>query len=61
MMVGVTPVLQILDGDPESLERRVSRALLGLGAAATVSRFTLWYTSRPPVYGAVIRDVPAAA
>jgi len=56
----VTPVLQILDEDRESLERRVSRALAGLGAAATVSRFTLWYTSRPPVYGAVIRDAAPA-
>jgi len=54
-VVSVIPVLQILDGDRESLERRVSQAITRYGADVTVARFTVWYTSRPPVHGAVLR------
>lgn len=59
MIHGMTPVMQILDGDRDSLELRVTRALAALGDTVTVSRFTVWYTSRPPVHGAVLRR-PAA-
>jgi hypothetical protein len=57
MMRAMTPVMQILDGDRDSLERRVTRAVAVLGDPIVVSRFTVWYTSRPPVHGAVLRRV----
>ena len=45
---------RIIDGDEVSLATRVQRALERDGAGCVVTRFTYWYTGRPPVYEAVI-------
>jgi hypothetical protein len=42
----------LFDVDPVSLERRLA-GVMGDGARL-VSRFTLWYTTRPAVHAAVI-------
>ncbi len=47
--------MRIVDTDERSLAARVEAALAGLGGAAVVSFFTLWYTTRPPVHHAVLR------
>jgi hypothetical protein len=51
-------ITRIVDSDERSLAVRVDAALLRLGGQAIVSRFTLWYTTRPPAYHAVVRAVP---
>jgi len=43
---------QLFDTDPASLERRVASVLRD--GARLVGRFTLWYTTRPAVHGAVV-------
>jgi hypothetical protein len=48
-------ILRIVDSDEASLAARVERALPTCGAEPIVSRFTLWYTTRPPVHLAVLR------
>ena len=50
--------MRIVDSDERSLAVRVETALAALGGQAIVSRFTLWYTTRPPAYHAVLRAVP---
>ena len=52
--------MRIVDCDERSLAARVEAALSTLGGQAIVSRFTLWYTTRPPAYHAVLRAVPEA-
>jgi hypothetical protein len=50
---GMDHAIRLIDGDPASLELRVLRALArerDLG----VSRFTYWYTGRPPVHEAIL-------
>jgi hypothetical protein len=47
-------IMRIVDSDEVSLARRVEAALAALGAGHVVSRFTLWYTTRPPVHHAVL-------
>ena len=49
---------RIVDGDPASLAVRVRRALERDGSACVVSRFTYWYTGRPPVYEAILTRRP---
>ena len=46
--------MRIVDSDEASLARRVEAALAALGGHHVVSRFTLWYTTRPPVHHAVL-------
>ena len=41
-------VLRLIDGNPDSLEQRVARALERVGGDWRVARFTYWYTGRPP-------------
>jgi hypothetical protein len=48
-------IMRIVDSDERSLATRVEAALAGLGGQPIVSRFTLWYTTRPPVHHAVLR------
>ena len=50
--------MHIVDSDERSLAARVDAAVAALGGEAIVSRFTLWYTTRPPVHQAVLRAVP---
>ena len=50
--------MRIVDSDERSLAVRVETALAALGGQAIVSRFTLWYTTRPPVHHAVLRVEP---
>jgi hypothetical protein len=47
-------IMRIVDSDESSLAARVEAALAVLGPLA-VTRFTLWYTTRPPVHHAVLR------
>jgi hypothetical protein len=50
---------RLIDGDAASLDARVLRALERDGAAGClVSRFTYWYTGRPPVYEALLLRRP---
>jgi hypothetical protein len=51
-------IIRIVDSDERSLAARVETAVARLGGHASVSRFTLWYTTRPPAYHAVLRAVP---
>ena len=48
-------IIRIVDSDETSLAARIEAALAALGGAPNVSRFTLWYTTRPPAYHAVLR------
>jgi hypothetical protein len=48
-------IMRIVDSDEASLAKRVEDALAVLGGRHVVSRFTLWYTTRPPVHHAVLR------
>jgi len=50
-------IMRIVDSDERSLAARVEAALAVLGPHA-VTRFTLWYTTRPPVHHAVLRSEP---
>ena len=47
--------MRIVDSDERSLAARVEAALATLGGQPIVSRYTLWYTTRPPVHHAVVR------
>jgi len=53
----------VFDTDPVSLEQRL--AGMTSDGARVVGRFTLWYTTRPAVHGAVVEqpatDVARAA
>jgi hypothetical protein len=51
-------IMRIVDSDERSLAARVDAALAALGGRAVVSRFTQWYTTRPPVHHAVLRAEP---
>jgi hypothetical protein len=48
-------IMRIVDSDERSLAARVEAALAARGGRHVVSRFTLWYTTRPPVHHAVVR------
>jgi hypothetical protein len=47
-------IMRLVDSDEDSLAARVEVALALLGGEHVVSRFTLWYTTRPPAYHAVL-------
>ena len=55
MILHMQEIMRIVDSDERSLTARVEAALARLGGRAVVSRFTLWYTTRPPVHHAVLR------
>jgi hypothetical protein len=46
-------IMRLVDTDERSLGARGEAALAVLGGEPVVSRFTLWYTTRPPVHHAV--------
>jgi hypothetical protein len=50
---------ELFDTDPASLERRVASVLRD--GARLVGRFTLWYTTRPAVHGAVVEPARDSA
>jgi hypothetical protein len=50
-------IMRLVDTDERSLAARVEAALALLGGEPVVSRFTLWYTTRPPVHHAVLRSL----
>jgi hypothetical protein len=54
----MTVIMRIVDSDERSLTKRVEAAVAALGGSPVVSRFTLWYTTRPPVHHAVLRAEP---
>jgi len=58
MILHMHEIMRIVDSDERSLTARVEAAVARLGGRAVVSRFTLWYTTRPPAYTAVLRAVP---
>jgi hypothetical protein len=47
-------IMRLVDSDERSLAERVEAALALLGGEPVVTRFTLWYTTRPPVHHAVL-------
>ena len=47
--------MRLVDSDERSLTERLEVALALVGGEPVVSRFTLWYTTRPPVHHAVLR------
>jgi hypothetical protein len=47
-------VVRIIDGDEQSLARRVDHALSALPDGSRVDRFTYWYTGRPPLHEATL-------
>src|SRR4051812_11791716 len=51
-MLVMEPLARIIDADATSLDARVTRAVKG--RACLVTRFTYWYTGRPPVYEAIV-------
>jgi hypothetical protein len=58
MILHMQEIMRIVDSDEQSLATRVEAAVARLGGRAVVSRFTLWYTTRPPAYTAVLRSMP---
>jgi hypothetical protein len=55
----MTVLLRLIDCDETSLSRRVAAAQADLPQGCVVTRFTYWYTSRPPVHEALVL-APAA-
>jgi hypothetical protein len=53
--VRMQEIMRLADTDERALATRVEAALAALGGEPVVSRFTLWYTTRPPVHHAVLR------
>jgi hypothetical protein len=51
-------IMRLVDSDERTLALRLEAALALLGGEHVVSRFTLWYTTRPPVHHAVVRAAP---
>ena len=47
-------VARIIAADPVALEERVAEAVTQEPGECVVSRFTYWYTARPPVHEAVV-------
>ena len=47
-------VVRLIDGDKDSLARRVDLALSGLPDGSRVDHFTYWYTGRPPLHEATV-------
>ncbi|WP_205696501.1 hypothetical protein [Conexibacter sp. SYSU D00693] len=47
--------VRLVDGDERALDARVAKVVAALGAGCAVSRFTYWYTGRPPVHEAVVQ------
>ncbi len=47
--------MRIVDSDERALAVRVEAAIARIAGPLVVSRFTLWYTTRPPVHHAVLR------
>ena len=58
MILHMQEIMRIVDSDERSLAARVEAAVARLGGRAVVSRFTLWYTTRPPAHHAVLRAEP---
>jgi hypothetical protein len=48
-------IMRIVDSDERSLAARIDAAVAVLGGRPIVSRFTMCYTTRPPVHHAVLR------
>ena len=48
-------IMRIMDSDERALAVRVEAAIAHIAGPLVVSRFTTWYTTRPPVHHAVLR------
>ena len=49
-------IARLADPDPSSLAARVARVTATLAGGYVVLQATLWYTGRPPVYTAVVKE-----
>jgi hypothetical protein len=47
-------VARLIDADVVSLSARVRHAVERAGSDCSVTRFTYWYTGRPPVHEALV-------
>jgi hypothetical protein len=54
-------IARLIDADSGSLEARVTAVLAGGENECVVTRFTYWYTARPPVHEAIVMRIPHAA
>ena len=48
----MTELERLHDPDVTSLDARIAERLACVGKDCVIQRFTLWYTSRAPVFGA---------
>ncbi|HWT94198.1 MAG TPA: hypothetical protein VN238_14430 [Solirubrobacteraceae bacterium] len=51
-------VARLIDADVASLSARVHHAVERAGSGCSVTRFTYWYTGRPPVHEALVLRAP---
>lgn len=51
-------IARLIDGDSGSLEARVLAVLKDDTTECVVTRFTYWYTARPPVHEAIVLRPP---
>lgn len=49
-------IARLADADPASLAIRLARITAGLAGGYVVQQATLWYTGRPPMYTAVVKE-----
>jgi hypothetical protein len=51
--------VRLIDADLRSLDGRVASAVRRHADGCAVTRFTLWYTARPPVHVAIVTSAAA--
>jgi hypothetical protein len=51
-------IARLIDADSGNLEARVLAVLECDGPDCVVTRFTYWYTARPPVHEAIVLRAP---
>jgi hypothetical protein len=51
-------IMRIVDSDERSLAARIDAAVAVLGGRPILSRFTLWYTTRPPHHAVLRAEAP---
>ena len=53
-MLHMEQIARLIDGDSGSLDARVMAVLRDDTGDCVVTRFTYWYTARPPVHEAIV-------
>ena len=51
-------IARLIDADSGSLDARVMAVVEGRQTECVVTRFTYWYTARPPVHEAIVLRPP---